>query len=50
MERTAVDFVATVDSGVGYHMNSNGVVGINDFNLFLPGFVAGVPGPSGLVP
>jgi hypothetical protein len=21
-----------------------------DFDLFLPGFVAGVPGPSGLIP
>jgi len=25
-------------------------VGIDDFNLFLPGFVAGEPGPSGVVP
>jgi len=31
-------------------MDSGGTVGIADFNLFLPGFAAGVPGPSGLVP
>ena len=44
------DFQSTVDSGVGCDMDGNGTVGIDDFNLFLPGFVAGVPGPSGLVP
>jgi hypothetical protein len=44
------DFQSTVDSGVGCDMDSNGTVGIDDFNLFLPGFVAGVPGPSGLIP
>jgi hypothetical protein len=44
------DFEATVDSGVGTDMDASSDVGIVDFNLFLSGFVAGVPGPSGLVP
>jgi hypothetical protein len=44
------DFASATDSGVGTDMNGDGTVGIDDFNLFLPGFVAGVPGPSGLVP
>ena len=39
-----------VDSGSGTDMDSNGSVGISDFNLFLPGFRVGLPGPSGLVP
>jgi hypothetical protein len=31
-------------------MDENGAVSIADVNLFRDGYVAGVPGPSGLVP
>jgi hypothetical protein len=31
-------------------MDGNGAVSIADFSLFREGYIAGVPGPSGLVP
>jgi hypothetical protein len=44
------DFVSQTDSGVGTDMNGDEVVDLEDFQSFLSGFVAGEPGPSGLVP
>ena len=38
-----------MDRGVGTDMDGNGSVGIADFSLFRKGYVAGAPGPSGLV-
>ena len=37
--------MSATDSGTGTDMDSDGTVGITDFNLFLPGFQAGAPGP-----
>jgi hypothetical protein len=44
------DFTSQNDSGVGTDMDGGGGGDIGDFSPFLSGFVAGVPGPSGLVP
>lgn len=44
------DMISGHDSGTGTDMSGDGTVNITDFVYFLPGFLAGAPGPSAWMP